>query len=666
MAEFQCTATLTVRAPFHLRATEPQDPTIDAPLFVRQRRSSGGGVHPHAVLPGTSIKGRFSHALRELQDDPELVQRIAPLQRLVGGEGNSPSSRGDLWFEDFESVEPVDIKRRTRIQIDPDRRAVAAQALVDLEQVGLPGDEIEFRGSLHLRSADRESATRELRCIRATAPLIPAFGGFRQIGFGVLTGVEFGELEEIGASISATTPLVESPDTALGRNIGVRVLLRPRGPVCLTDRPGDRGNLFEGSEVWTGAALKGTFARCWSAMLGTNRSGEIGPGCDPARTELAEVFSKTRWLHALPCRPDPDDATRAPHQRPRAIPLTWARVAMAKEREESKVKEVYADLAWCPGPILVECNDQLEAPAFRVDWKYEATEAQSTLFGWPHVRRELRTRTAHDLRSRRAKTGSLFTYECVVPQGREDKAEKCASAWVSEIHLPADTSPKALDQLESLLRAGLRGFGKTKATVDIEIVARSQRSEPGGPDPAAESPVIVLESDALLIDSRTMDECSGIDELKEAYSAAISELSNGSLELRWHRTHEILRGGEFQRQRFSFHADSYHPEIMTQSESVFVLRTVPGKESEAAGCLDEWETRGLPIPASLVRRLISDASEGARDSACLWKRTPYIRENGYGEVRVRDLEDIRREAIQVLGKFEWAEVDLLDSETRES
>jgi len=54
-------------------------------------------------------------------------------------------------------------------------------------------------------------------------------------------------------------------------------------------------------------------------------------------------------------------------------------------------------------------------PEFQPDWKDWTTV--NTDFGWPKVRKELRVRTAIDANARRAKTGNLFAYETVVPDG---------------------------------------------------------------------------------------------------------------------------------------------------------------------------------------------------------------------------------------------------------
>lgn len=73
------------------------------------------------------------------------------------------------------------------------------------------------------------------------------------------------------------------------------------------------------------------------------------------------------------------------------------------------------------------------------------------------------------------------------------------------------------------------------------------------------------------------------------------------------------------------HGGKYYPFYLTGAGSVFVLKATI--KEKAMQKIDEWKTKGLPIPEWAKKKYQKNGKE-------LWQTCPYIPENGYGEVMI--------------------------------
>jgi hypothetical protein len=378
-------------------------------------------------------------------------------------------------------------------------------------------------------------------------------------------------------------------------------VIRLTRPFCISRHRAD-DNLFESEVVIPGGVLKGALAATWRRQLGLDpgERAEITPDMDRARATLAGHFEHVRVGHATPVKDG--QATR-----PVAVP--WSLVA-AKAADGSIALH---DVARCPGPGLL----QGRAPAFQIDWKTKAWDQAHALVGWAEPARELRVRTKIDGQTRRAADGQLFAYEMVVPTG---------FTWHARVDLGAITDDaersQAARELIDLLRAGLVGLGKTKVSADVSVglalpdhVASDELRPPY---------VVSLQTATLLCDGRRLNETSAAADLHGLYAEAWHDVSGGTLTLTRYFARQRLAGGRYLHHRFRA-SENYHPLLLTEPGSVFVLEPVLGMETDAARWLTEALTRGVPLP-SWAR---TDSGQ-----PWTWRECPYVPENGFGELRV--------------------------------
>lgn len=133
--------------------------------------------------------------------------------------------------------------------------------------------------------------------------------------------------------------------------------------------------------------------------------------------------------------------------------------------------------------------------------------------------------------------------------------------------------------------------------------------------------VVTLQSAARLLPKlRDIPATNGDEALKNAYAATWAELSSGQLELLWYYARQQLVGGQYLWRRFGKGRRPYNPEVLTTPGSVFVLK-LAGDRTIAEERLSEWLSHGLCQLAE------APGSEH-------WQETPFIRNNGYGEVAI--------------------------------
>jgi hypothetical protein len=279
--------------------------------------------------------------------------------------------------------------------------------------------------------------------------------------------------------------------------------------------------------------------------------------------------------------------------------------------------EEAAFLEYLTGP-----DGQFRVPVFPIDWK--ESDRQLAIKHYPQgprVAKALTIRTAIDAESGTAADEQLFSMETVIPGDTDWGAN------LSLHHIRDTATRKAvIAELDALLQqAPLCNLGKTKALADASLEAPFPYSceEEWNPQTleTGQSVRLYLQSPARLLSTGTaLAGVNGEQALFDAYAQAWSALSRGSLALRHFRARQQLRGGHYWWRRYRVEqADSYHPEILTDSGSVFVLEVRDA--ALARPHLQRWRQLGLPQ---------HDDGAGGDD----WRHNPFIAANGYGEIAI--------------------------------
>lgn len=587
---------ISVSGPFLTHSSSIGTHGIDAPI-ARTRRNG----KRHAYVPFSQLKGRLLQAWQELVAPPPLLALLGS-DADSGNPGPASNQSAGLLFEDLISESPAPERRKRRIKVDRERGSVSERALAVLESPFEDGAAVTFAGAARLTRTSNEDVR---QWIEWGLKWIGSLGGQRTIGFGRILAVEVREVPE---NAQAEGPV---PGDTFG------FALRPQSAFCLSLQRVAL-NLFESTDVISGGVIKGMVARelCQAAGLkGCEVSAALAQQL-PEYAALCRNFEAVQFSHAFP-------APSEFRTRPVVPPLSLVHCAGS-----------LFDVARSPKPILING----EAPRFDIDWKGIERMRVRTKFGWPSLERELRVRTAIDGETLRADDEKLFAYEMVQPEGFH---------WLGRVILTAvaDAAERTAvaGQIASLFGQGLHALGKTKSFAEVEYTQEPFRSVFESSLAAVEGRWIVsLNTPALLIDPDAITKATGSDELEVAYELSFSELSNGRLKLVSYFARQSLAGGEYLYRRFC-PKDDYQPWLLTNAGSVFVLERVAGtKEEEATEVLKDWLDLGLGLPPRVKDRYGES-----------WKRNPFIRQNGYGEVTVNpQIPDVALPAnVEVLDVF---------------
>jgi hypothetical protein len=479
--------------------------------------------------------------------------------------------------------------QRHRIAIEPGTGTVKRRHLQTIEMPFAPGAAVKYEGYIDVLSSDEKEADRVARWIRKALEFTPALGAFKGVGFGRILAVE------IGRGLRKTPPTAGT--TTFPARFGIRLAVDR--PFCFAKPHPSETNRYESEDFIPGGAILGAMAR---QLFPDGR--DKYP--DDRWKLLREQFHRVRVTHAVP--------SERGGKRSVALPLSLV------FDPEAKKPQLY-DLALKRGPLLVNGH----APIFRIDWKAKHWAEASSVYARSHdPERVIIVRTAINPTTGAAKENQLFAVEAVRPERHE---------WLAEIDVDLVTSDRetVAAKLSEILQQGLSMLGKTKAMAAVEVLATpvipAFGSNPKlktlrlttGED--AKIAIVTLQSAARLLPRlRDIPATNGDEALAAAYRQAWRTLSFEHMELLWYYAEERLVGGIYLWHRFGGEKDPYNPEVLTVPGSVFVLKLV-GDEAKAEARLTELLAHGLPqLPGA----------PGGED----WKLTPYIRNNGYGEVAI--------------------------------
>lgn len=272
----------------------------------------------HHYLPGTLVKGRLRQAWTELHSAVGASFQPA-ISNLLGERSDHPQTsettvdpiRGSLYFDDFTNQADHKDDERYRISIDAVRGAVKQGHYQVLDAPYQVGESVTFTGAIRFSATDAGTANNIKRDVEIGLRWITNLGAERSIGFGRLQDVR----------VSAPQPATVT--TAAVSATGAKTLalkLNPQAPFCLARRRIDQ-NLFESDIIISGAAIKGSLASSWRALLGLSPNGAITATLDPSRAELCRYFEKVRFTHAFP-------TNKGQAMRPVTAPLSLVKVGV--------------------------------------------------------------------------------------------------------------------------------------------------------------------------------------------------------------------------------------------------------------------------------------------------------------------------------------------------
>jgi len=582
--------TITIRAPFLTRSSSPGEAGIDAPL----QRSPDDAFF---ILPGPLVRGNLLEAWQELADEgvPGFTQvKDAPWFKVPGdAEKPNPAAilntdRSKVKFDDFECQEKGGKDRRFRISIDDDRGAVKESAYQVIESPWPAGHPIGFKGLAHadLGSVGEKEKNVFGQRLRVAIEWAASLGAHRTSGFGRVLAVKVVDVSNEPRYVSGTSaPPPPLASIVPAQDAEFTLVVRPCEPFCIA-RAQPAQNLFESLDYIPGNVIKGALA----AVLG-------------AKAPLLDGLTIT---HAYPGVEVMDPAAAKPWQRAVVAPQSLVRCGVG-----------LIEAAHQPGPFLVDGR----APAFAIDWKDDSDIREAT--GWPLPAKDLRVRTAIHHQKRAAADHKLFAQERIVPNG---------PAWVARVifgHAAAADRKAICEALSGI--STLEAIGKTKARANVSWVP----GPPGLPTGLACTPrgspySLTLQSDAVLFDAAKLQGPATGRDLRQIYAsfwATVSTPSKGggpALQLKTYFARQRMAGGEYLRRRFGA-SRPYHPFILTEAGSVFVLDAL--KANEADALVETWRCSGLPLSTEVENAYITDPSER-------WKYFPYLPENGFGEIVV--------------------------------
>ncbi len=550
------------------------------------------------ILPGTLVAGRLRHAWRAWGDLGKPFLKL--LGKGSGDELEVPTGkfepfRKQLLLDDLalDGAEEADVL--TRIRLDGDTGAVAKGAMLVAEQIAAPGKTLKFSGTLRLAGLPETDAKQAARAVTAALEWTGQIGAERAVGYGQIKSVNC-EAKPSAAAAPLSLPAAEEFGLSLTFD----------APFCVPEKSLGKNNLFEGREVIPGAALKGSLATSWAVLLGNPTGTGVDEAFDASRKSLGRNFDRLIFRHAFPLKDG---------KRPLSLPQSLV-----------KGGDTFHDIAGSDGPRLFQKMDKgqmvQEAPAFAIDWKGKDYALVMPALGWTHLKKETRVRTAIDGNTGRAKDEKLFAYEAIVPGD---------SRWGLNISLavvPDGEREAVRNELQSLLNAlgGQIGWiGKTKAFANIGVAPAFACVRQSAASPALKEGGtlrLVLQTDALIGDWPSLNETAGMEEMSALYRTAFFEASGGSLELLRHFARQKLLGGKYLHGRYGA-GGTYRPWLLTEAGAVFVLTVKDA--GKAAGVLEAWQARGLPLPAWLEKE-IADSGRPR------WQTIPYLPEGGYGEI----------------------------------
>jgi len=569
------------------------------------------------VLPGSLIRGNLRETLERFADilkhNEQAITEHGANKKITQAEinrwfGPKPpekkhadeflQTRAAFNFDYYWRCLPFaqSSTPRNRITLNPDTGTVKQGALVVIDAACSADRSLVFAGKITACFDQADNAEKARLWLEKAANYLSALGSLKGVGYGKILAVKV-ECEPV-------TPPDPARLSGSPTRIGLRLTLDR--PFCLAKPRAPESNLFESEERISGGAIKAVLAQ----------------GLDDA-DKLALSFNELVFTHALPSKADVLDRRRV-----FPLSLAWVGDAWANEKPNETIPQNLIDLALLPDDNANFVNTRTkQAAKFQIDWKPKEWKAAHQLVeALPECKHHLAVHTAIDRQTGQSEEDKLFSLDCIEPQGM---------AWCMDIDLNAITqAEQRAEVLEKLLKALARplvGLGKTKAIATVAVQAKSFLDEAEiKPIDGTNFFIVCLQTPAVMFDdaqAQAIPASGDMSKLHQCYEAYWSKVSGESLKLLRFFAAQQREGGAFVWNHYLRHKDSpdsgYRPFWLTKPGSVFVLEATEDKLNKAIQFLRQWHSLGLPQP-------------DGEPSHQLWQHNPYIRENGYGEIRIND------------------------------
>ena len=606
---------------------------VTAPVVSQAAGARGHGIDTTALcdrdnipaLPGTLLMGNLRETwgyFAELAGTSNSVIQQDLIDDWLGQPATDSSPRrGRLIFDEFWRAGTgmdTDVLHH-RIAVEPNTGKVREGALQVIASPFVAGKEVVFSGGITAWLHGTEEAKDLQKWLFKGLHGISALGALKGVGFGRIIGVDVvQQAKELPRSKASAAICTEGGETVSG----IGIILRPDRPFCFSrhskgnNLKGDAAsaeqgrndqsgpdNQFISEDYIPGGAIKGALA---TLLRGAGKAYDLSAPINHSEYPLLSQYLDQLCI----TRAQPSDD---PESRPLPLPLT----TVAAEDPEGET--CLYDIALMREAGLI--NGQ--APTFSIDWKDEIQSMAAAQCAVPaRPSRSLSIHAAMDRETGASADQQLFSIEAVNPEDDQKKYY-----WLANITLPAkqDGGPsdeqrvKIFRELKRLFdEQGLHWLGKTGASAEVEVHNKLFR-------PPALSVAytvgtvltITLLSHARLLKPGQIADATGAHEaLFKAYAKNWSELSGGSLRLVDFYAAQELLGGAYWHKRYN-KGKAYDPETFTVPGSVFVVEI--SDEDKVKERLRSWQLCGLPQ----LNDVFTD-----------WRRNPWIRENGFGEIAV--------------------------------
>lgn len=602
---------------------------VEAPFVSAGLQTAGFGLD-HTVLrkegkpavPGSHVKGLLRQVLEDMAaeaDSPITPDQVAGWfgqeasneestdaaptadRSDAGGVPSWQPKEAKIFFSDLVARDAPNANDGSLTRVAVDRRTGTAKDghLQVIESPYATGQRMTLDGIVRLATDNDKLA---IESFQVALDLLLAVGGLKGAGFGRVHCAKISLLCEPRETVLVSAPRNES----CGASAHAGIVVRLDAPFLVNARR-LAGNHFQGDLDVPGSVLKAAIGRKLALL-------EAGP-----RERLSSLLSKCRITSAKPIPEDLENPAR-----PRVPPLSLYSVYLRDtENGRGEDREYYDALIEDPME-LAECGEI----AFSSDWKADQWNLVSSKFSGydssPH--RISRTRTAVSVEGV-AETARLFTQELISPDGW---------AWHARLDCPDDHDGDALCDLLAVIGGGLWPIGKTKAAVRATVSPAEPAIAASTTDPAGKVWRITLQSaavlhgpDGLKPDDRGREAMqshyrSYFQRAFDAWAGRAGVSPGGGLAVRGYARQQWTGG--YLASRYPTHSDGYFPYLLTLPGSVFEIRA----PESAQAFFEDLVRMGLP-PA-----------EGWPDGDDAWRRFPFVRENGFGEVTIdrRDLDII--------------------------
>lgn len=589
--------TIAIRSPFQFPALETGRHGVDsAPL-----RHGGNGL---PILPGDHVRGHLHHAALALWGETagDRGKRKADARvTALFGSGSPPRddsnaqrydepNRGALIVGDFVGskrkghngtipLRPEDATLIHRVKLSEDTGAAEDGMLQCIELAIGSGALVLFEGKIIVRETGafrKQFAGRAAEdVVEELLGLVPAMGAMKNIGFGII------EHDRSGGGTGARQHRIDAPGSATDPPDRVAFDISIDDPL-LVDTKRDAFNIFRGSDVIPGSAMKGTVAVLLADAGLLEASNE----------EAMAALSTIAFSHAFPLNADGIETGRA---------LPCSLVAVETETETLLADTLSEDH---------DVSDLLESgpPAYQTDWKDNAWKAARDHFGRPRIdlMRQARGRTAISAEGTAAQS-QLFVTELVETHGK---------TW--RMAVDRNGADQAFfSRVVDVIEKGAHGLGRTGA----RFTGTRQTAEPAPPVEAGKRTLLLETPQQLTVPGDTMP-------LHEQYRRYFNELLGKGAQLeafaamrRW--------AGNYYGFRFAGADHNYREFELTEPGAVFRLHL----DGDAAEKLSGLIATGLPAIGTGTGHNNPPGILPAGDDD--WTRFPFVPNNGYGAFSLR-------------------------------